>query len=109
MKFVCASNDTKCNDYNLNFCLRHDGVLFVHCPRVIKLRVLPFLLVTFCLNHNTFHELLSLFFKLKEEHAAEVVDVEGERALVDPYLTFSFGGKEVWEKETMFNLIFLLN
>ncbi|CAH3022077.1 unnamed protein product, partial [Porites evermanni] len=38
---------------------------------------------------------LSLFFKLKEEHTAEVVDVEGERALVDPYLTFSFGGKEV--------------
>ena len=81
---------------------------FVLCPRVIKLRVLSFLLVTFCLNLNIFHELLSLFFKLKEEHAAEVVDFEGERALVDPYLTFSFGGKEVREKETMFNLIFML-
>lgn len=82
---------------------------FVLCPRVIKLRVLFFLLVSFCLNHNIFHELLSLFFKLKEEHAAEVVDVDGERALVDPYLTFSFGGKKVWEKETMFNLMFPLN
>ena len=99
----------KCNDYNLNFCLKHDGVHFVLCPRVIKLRVLSFLFVTFCLNRNIFHEFLSLFFKLKEEHTDEVVDGEGERALVDPYLTFSFGGKEVWEKETMFNLMFLLN
>lgn len=46
---------------------------------------------------------------MKEEHTDEVVDGEGERALVDPYLKFSFGGKEVWEKETMFNLMFLLN
>ena len=71
--------------------------------------MLSFLFVTFCLNSNIFHELLSLFFKLKEEHTDEVVDGEGERALVDPYLKFSFGGKEVWEKETMFNLMFLLN
>lgn len=82
---------------------------FVLCPRVIKLRVLSFLFVTFCLNRNIFHELLSLFFKLKEDDTDEVVDGEGERALVDPYLKFSFGGKEVWEKETMFNLTFLLN
>lgn len=82
---------------------------FVLCPRVIKLRVLSFLFVTFCLNSNFFHELLSLFFKLKEEHTDEVVDGERERALVDPYLKFSFGGKEVWEKETMFHLMFLLN